>query len=86
MSQQLGHTNTRPGSNPRQPVFVERMLEGSKLKLLKAPSVDDQAMWKAQAFDFARDRLRGKISATITVDSVIAVIGEYFPLNTMTTE
>ena len=57
-----------------------------KLRLLKAPSVDADAMWKAQAFDFARDQLRGKLSATISADTIISVIGEQFPMPTMAAE
>ena len=56
------------------------------MRLLAAPTVDDKAMWKAQAFDFARDKLRGKLSDKISADNVIAVMGEHFPVSTMTAE
>ena len=56
------------------------------MRLLAAPKVDDKATWKAQALDFARDKFRGKPSNKISTDNVIAVMGEHFPLSTMTAE
>ena len=46
----------------------------------------DKAMRKAQAFDFARDKLRGKLSDKISADNVIATMGEHFPVSTMTAD
>ena len=68
------------------PVFETRECGNEKLRLLKAPSVEAEAMWKAQSFDFARNLLRGKLNAKVSADTVIAVIGENFPMPTITLE
>ena len=90
MSSQLnnrGRMSSRNASiNIRNPSFNDRMLNGTVIRLLVAPTVDDKAMWKAQAFDFARDKFRGKLSTKISADNLIAVIGEHFPVSTMTAE
>ena len=70
----------------RKPEYVDRKLDVTTIRLIKAPSVDEAPMWKGQAFDFDRDRLRGKIGGAVTADSVITVIGEHFPMSTMTVE
>ena len=73
-------------TNNRNPAFNDRILNGLVIRLLLAPSLDEKAMWKAQAFDFARDTFRGKLSAKISTDNVIAVMGDHFPVSTMTAE
>ena len=67
-------------------VFIERNFEETVLRLLTAPTVDDKPMWISQAFDFARDNLRGKISDIVSTDNVIAVICEHFSVSTMASE
>ena len=90
MSSQLnnrGRMSSRNASaNSHNPVFNDRILNGIVIRLLVTPTVDAKAMWKAQAFDFARDKFRSKISAKISADNVIAVMGEHFPVSTMTEE
>ena len=90
MSSQLhnrgGMTSRNSRSVNRNPVFKDRVLDGTVVRLLAAPTVDDKAMWKAHAFDFARDKFRGKLSNKISADNVIAVMGEHFPVSTMTAE
>ena len=84
---QVNHRNTcRNTLIDRKVVYEERKLDGVMLHLIKAPSVDAAPMWKGQAFDFARDRLRGKIGGSVTADSVITIIEEHFPMATMTAE
>ena len=68
------------------PQYEERKCGKERLRLLKAPSMEASAMWKAQAFDRARARLRGKLNDTITADEAIAFLGEYFPLSALTAE
>ena len=90
MSSQLhnrgGMTSRNSRSVNRNPVFINRVFEGTSMRLLAAPTVDDKAMWKSQAFNFARDKLRGKLSKKISADNVIAIMGEHFPVSTMTAE
>ena len=90
MSSQLHNHGSLTARNPRgighNPIFKDRLLNGTVVRLLAAPTVDDKAMWKAQSFDFARDKFRGKLSEKILADNVIAVIGEHFPVSTMTAE
>ena len=82
-----GRMASRNASSINQhPAFSNKILNGTVIKLLVAPTVDDKAMWKAQAFDFVRDKSRGKNSAKISADNVIAVIGEHFPVSTMLAE
>ena len=81
-----GMTSRNSRSVNRNPIFKDRVLDGTVVRLLAAPTVDNKAMWKAQAFDFARDKFRGKLSNKISADNVIAVMGEHFPVSTMTAE
>ena len=90
MSSQLHNRGSATARNPRgighNPIFKDRFLNGTVVRLLAAPTVDDKAMWKAQSFDFARDKFRGKLSEKVSADNVIAIIGEHFPVSTMTAE
>ena len=84
---QIHHRNTyRNTITDRHVVYEERKLDGTTMRLIKAPPVDDAPMWKGQAFDFARDRLRGRIGGSVTADSAITIMGEHFPMATMTAE
>ena len=65
------------------PQYTDRKCGKTILRVLKAPSLGASAMWKAQAFDHTRSRLRGMLNDSITVDEAIAFIGEHFPLGTM---
>ena len=70
---QLNHRNTyRNNLVDRKIVYEDRKLDGTTLRLIKAPSVDEAPMWKGQAFDFARDRLRGKIGGSVTKQAFLA--------------
>lgn len=40
-------------------------------------------MWNAQSFNFALNKLCGKLTGSVTGDSVIAIIGKHFFINTM---
>ena len=59
-------------------MYVGRLCGTEKISLLKAPSAEAKEMWKAQAFDFARNRLRPKLSKTVTADMLITVMQEHF--------
>lgn len=87
MSQQLSsrRTNTRKDWHSH-PIYEERTCGTEKLRLLKAPSVNADPMWKAQSFDFAQDLLRAKLGTNFTADNVISIFNKHFPLNTMTAE
>ena len=89
MSAQLNRRNPssrRPVPRDANPVYETRQCDTERIRLLKALTVEADAMWKAQAFDFARDQLRGKMNDDVTVDTVIAVVGEHFPMPTITAE
>ena len=70
----------------RKPIYIDRTPDGITLRLIKAPSVDDAAMCKGQAFNFARDRLRGNIGGSVTADSAITVFSDHFLMSAMTAE
>ena len=88
MSSQLNRrspaSHRRSAVQNQNPVFETRECRNEKLRLLKAPSVEAEAMWKAQSFTFSRNFLRGKLNAKASVDSVIAVIGDDLPMPNMT--
>ena len=81
---QIHHRNTyRNNLIDRKIVYEERILDGTTMRLIKAPSVDDAPMWKGQAFDSARDRLQGRIGRSVTADSAITIMGEHLRMATM---
>ena len=70
----------------RKPIYIDCTPDGITLRLIKTPSVDDAAMCKGQAFNFARDRLRGNIGGSVTADSAIPVFSDHFLMITVTAE
>ena len=78
----------RGGTSPSlsKPVYEERTLKDQKIRLLKAPGVDSDVMWKQQSFEFAYNRLRAKLSDSCDADSLISIFNSHFPISTMPSE
>ena len=68
-----------------QPIFIDRECGTEKVTLLKAPSIESEAMWKLQCFTNVYDRLRPKLD-TYSADTLTAIFAEHFPLSTQAAE
>ena len=88
MSQQLQtqkYSKKPSGFHAYQPTFEERVCDGEKIMLLKAPSIESAPVWKEQSFSAVHQRMRHKLRDA-GAEKLIAVFAEHFPLSTHAAE
>ena len=65
-------------------IYVSCECGTKTLILIKAPCPESDEVWKAQDFDYARDRLRPILKYSITANMVIVFFSKHFPMLTVT--
>ena len=68
-------------------VYEERLINNTEtVKLLRAPSVESDVVWKARSLQFACSTLRKKLGKPFSAANLIAVISDHFPVGTQQAE
>ena len=64
-------------------VYEERWIKGKdNVRLLRAPSIESDIVWKARSLRFAYSVFRSKLGEPYSAETLISVFREHFPLGT----
>lgn len=68
-------------------VYEERMIKGKEgVRLLRAPSIESDVVWKARLIRFAYNILRPKLGEPYSAETLISTIRDHFPLSSQQSE